>query len=234
MASLAADPTLSFYLRAQGLVVLAFAAFIGLGCAIVPLFSGAALRAGDAAWLLLGTGACVVFAGSGLRTLAVTAPPLEVREGVLQVGTQAVVLDAATRFDFQPGSTALPLPEPGKRGYAAMPSGVDFPPRFAGGPTVRVCNGPAHVSFQPLLYGPAGFITSARPEAHLFISALLQHGTEGDAREWLARAFTADPSPEPAPVFRTFVIFFACVATPVLGLLASAVALGVWRRLGAG
>lgn len=230
--TLSVDPTVLYYIRAQGLSVIAFALFIGLGCAIVPLFSGTKIETRHLPWLVAGVVVLVVFTYSGIRTLAVAAPQLTLADDVLQVGDRSVRLDASTDISYLGSLDDLAIPAAGKRGYGAMPSAVDFPPRFSGGPTITVTAGGSSVSLQPLLYGPPAYIESARAEATAFVQRLLAHGTAGNARSWLASAFAPQAGQAaPPPSFKTFLIVFICICVPVFGLLGTAVAIGIKQRL---
>lgn len=229
---LGGDPTVLYYVRVQGMLVLAFALFIGLGCAIVPLFSKGKIEARHLPWLLVGTAVFVIFTYSAIRTLALPMPSLAF-EGpdVLRVGDRSIRLDATTDISYAGDANELVLPDREKRGYAAMPSAGDFPPRFTGGPAITISSGGQQVTLQPLLYGPPAYIDSARPEASTFVQRILTFGTAGNARSWLASAFAPDERASEPPRFRTFVIGFACIATPILGLLLTTVAIGIKRRL---
>ncbi len=231
--TLGVDPTVLYYIRVQGLIVIAFALFIGLGCAIVPLFSDGKIEARNLPWLVIGTAVFIIFIYSGVRTLAVSAPALALTaDDVLHVGDHSVKLDASTTIAYAGAAEPLALPARDKRGYGAMPSAVDFPPRFTGGPAITITTGGDHVTLQPLLYGPSAYIASARPEASAFVQRVVAHGEASNARAWLRSAFAPNEGPAAAPPrFKTFVIMFACIVTPILGLLGTAVAIGIKKRL---
>ncbi|MGE0400143.1 MAG: hypothetical protein AB7T06_25735 [Kofleriaceae bacterium] len=231
-AAIGIDPTVLYYVRAQGLLVIAFALFIGLGCAIVPLFAKGKIEARHIPWLVVGVAVFVIFMYSGVRTLSLQAPPISLgADGVLHVGDRSVRLDSTTVIAYDGDASDLALPARDKRGYGAMPSAIDFPPRFAGGPAITIRTGADAVSLQPLLYGPSAYIESARPEASALVQRIAAIGTEGNARAWLASAFAPDDAATEPPRFRTFLIMFLCIATPILGMLATAVAIGLKRRL---
>ena len=226
------DPTVLYYLKAQATVTLGFAAFIGLGAAIVFLFSVDKIKLHNIPWLVIGLAAVVFFCYHGVRALKVQTPELALDESeTFRVGARTITLDDSTEFVYDGDVSALTLPEAKNRGYGAMPGGIDFPPNFAGGPTVTVKTRSGDISFQPLLYGPAAYVDSRRADSAALVQQLVTFGEGGNAREWLQSAFTpvaGEPAPEPN--FRKFMITFLFIAVPILGFLSVAVVIGMGKR----
>lgn len=218
------------YLRAQAAISIAFALFFVFAGSVPVLFAKGKIGWSRAPWIAAGAIAAIALVYFGIRGLLVARPALVLTQDQLRVGDEVVPLDATTRIDHV--DDALAFPPEDRRGRAAMPGLMDFPPRFAGGPWIAVRTGDREVRFQPLLYGPGKFVEGGQPAAAELVARLVTHGTDGDARAWLREAFppASDPHPEPASL-RTFMIPFLLVSIPVLALFGAAFVIGLKKRL---
>ncbi|MFN0250913.1 MAG: hypothetical protein ACKV2T_28830 [Kofleriaceae bacterium] len=209
-----------YYLRVQGLVSLVVGLLVMAPYVALTILSPSMWRKSKFlmfAPFSLGIGG--IFLYLGIRSLAMSTPPLTLSGDVLRVGDQQLALAAPVELAFSGGTPEVPDGPFGDNVYNHLPGGASFPPSFDGGPVLTVKSGARSVELRPYVYGPFRiFGDAASHDATKLMHALATRASDGDAREWLLKMFvefTGDGRPR-----KDFGTFLLWAGVSVLGVTA--------------
>lgn len=184
---------------------------------MVALLSVRPLTWGDGAWMA----AAVLIAGmcvwSAKWALTWRPPRLGLGDDWFSVGDSRVPLDGTTTIESAEKGR-LPGPGRSNKVLLRMP-GMSMFPHFDGGPRILVRTGDAHVTFQPLLYGPALFFGAvADPRAAELVERLIGRARRSDAAAWLGETFA--PPGGPPKVETRITVFLTSYIIVTVAILA--------------
>jgi hypothetical protein len=212
-------PDVLYFLFVQGLLSFAATALLGGLTLIIWVFTKPEARKKLLATVIIGAVAALWGVFEGVWSFTVATPTLRLDGDQLTVGDKTVTLDADTTLTT-PG-TAKPQPALERDpGYFRFPGSTGFPPFFTGGLKLFVRTKTGDVGFQPLVYGPVGYLDNrGSAELNKLLDVLAAKAKPSEAHAWVKSMVVPPFERAPvAPPSRTgFLIVFLLFMIPTVG-----------------